>query len=80
MQNAGELEVPGNPKIKLGSIVNLVVPKKAETGNAAGETQFNGKALVVAIKHKIKTLGETPRYTMILRVVKASYKDGGTTA
>lgn len=79
-QNSGELEIPGNPKIKLGSMINLVVPKKAETGNAAGESQFNGKALVVAIRHKIKPVGETPRYTMILRVVKASYKDGGSTA
>jgi hypothetical protein len=76
-QNYADLEVPGNPKIKIGSIVQLELPKKADGGNASGETQFNGKALVVAIRHKVKPLGQTPRYTMILRVVKGSYKEGG---
>ena len=76
-QNAAELEIPGNPKIKLGSMIELEIPKKSDTGNDSGETQFNGKALVVAIRHKIKPMGQNPRYTMILRVVKASYKDGG---
>lgn len=76
-QNAAELEVPGNPKITLGSIVELDIPKKVDRGSEAGETQFNGKALVVGIHHKIKPMGQTPRYTMVLRVVKSSYKDGG---
>jgi DNA polymerase III psi subunit len=75
-QNSAELEVIGNPKIKLGSMIDLKIFKKADTENAAGEKQFNGKALVVAIRHKIAPLGQSPRYTMILRVVKASYKEG----
>jgi len=77
MQNSAELEIPGNPAIKLGDIVNLQIPNKSqsETEKAVGETQFNGNALVVGIRHKIKPMGLTPRYTMILRVVKASYKD-----
>ena len=76
-QNSAEIEIPGNPAIKLGDIINLTIPNKSqsETGKAAGETQFNGNALVVAIRHKIKPIGITPRYTMLLRVVKASYKD-----
>jgi len=76
-QNYASLEVIGNPAIKLGSMINLEIFKKSDSGNAAGETQFNGKALVVAIRHKIKPLGMTPRYTMVLTVVKASYKEGG---
>jgi hypothetical protein len=76
-QNYGTLEVPGNPKIKLGSMIELQIPKKSNSDNAAGETQFNGKALVVSIKHKIKPLGQSPRYTMVLGVVKGSYKEGG---
>jgi hypothetical protein len=77
VQNYADLEVPGNPKIKIGSIIELDLPKKADAGNSSGETQFNGKALVVSIRHKIKPVGQTPRYTMILRVVKGSYKSGG---
>lgn len=75
-QNYASLEIIGNPAIKLGSMVNLDIFKKTDTGGG-GETQFNGKALVVAIRHKIKPLGMTPRYTMILTVIKASYKEGG---
>jgi hypothetical protein len=76
-QNSAELEIPGNPIIKLGDIINLKIPNKtqSEIGKAAGETQFNGNALVVGIRHKIKSMASSPRYTMILRVVKASYKD-----
>ena len=76
-QNAAELEVAGNSSIKLGSVIELNIPGKTDSGNSLGEKQMNGKALVVAIRHKIKPFGETPRYTMVLRVVKASYKEGG---
>lgn len=76
-QNYGKAEIVGNPKIKLGSMVNLEIFKKANSGNNGGESQFNGKALVVSIKHKINPLGQSPRYTMELGLVKASYKEGG---
>lgn len=77
-QNAAELEIPGNPNIKLGSMIELNIPGKTDPAYATlGEKQMNGKALVVAIRHKVKPLGQAPRYTMILRVVKASYKEGG---
>jgi hypothetical protein len=75
-QNHGTLEIYGNPAIKLGSIVNLDIPNKSD-GKTSGESQFNGKALVVSIKHKIGPLGASPRYTMIIGVAKGSYKEGG---
>jgi len=75
-QNYADLEIPGNPKIKLGSIIDLDIPKKSDSQNESGEKQFNGKAMVVAIRHKVKPLGQTPRYTMILRVAKGGFKDG----
>ena len=74
-QNAAELEIPGNPLVKLGDIINLEIPNKSQSGQSSGESQFNGNALVVGIRHKIKPMGISPRYTMLLRVVKASYKD-----
>jgi hypothetical protein len=76
-QNAAELEVYYNSDIKLGSIIDLEIPKHADKNVGQGEGQFNGKALVVAIRTKVKPAGQTPRATMILRVVKASYKQGG---
>jgi hypothetical protein len=76
-QNFASLEVIGNSDIKLGSIVKLEIPKKADSESAAGENQFNAEALVVSIKHKIRPLGETPRYTMVLGVVKGSFKEKG---
>ena len=82
VQNSAELEIPGNPEIKLGDIINLTIPNKSQgsTGKESGENQFNGNALVVSIRHKIKPQGMTPRYTMLLRVVKASNKEGGGNA
>lgn len=77
MQNSAELETYYNPKIKLGCMIELKIPNKSNEGGSGGEKQFNGKCLVVAIRTKIKPLGQTPRATMVLRVIKASYKEGG---
>ncbi len=76
-QNSAELETYFNPDIHLGSIIDLEIPRKSNSDNSKGEKQFNGKALVVAIRTKIKPTGQVPYATMILRVVKASYKEGG---
>lgn len=76
-QNSAELEVYYNPKITLGSMIELDIPKKASTGFEEGEGQFNGKCLVVAIRTKYRVSAEPPNCTMILRVVKASFKQGG---
>jgi len=76
-QNSAELETYFNPKIKLGDMIDLEIPKKANSDTEQGEKQFNGKVLVVAIRTKIKPAGQSPNATMILRVVKASYKEGG---
>lgn len=76
-QNSADLEVIGNPAITLGSVIELDIPKKSNTDNESGESQFNGKALVVAIRHKVKPLGQSPRYTMILKVIKAAVENGG---
>ena len=76
-QNSAEFECVGNPKITVGSCIDLDIPNKSTDGSGANEKQFNGKALVVSIRHKVKPLGQTPRYTCIVRVVKAAYDEGG---
>ena len=79
-QGTAKIEVPGNPKITLGCIIELDIQKKTDNNEYGGEGQFNKKALVVAIRHKIKPAGETPNYTMVLELVKAGMEKGGTTA
>lgn len=82
-QNSAEFEIPGNPSITLGSMINLQLPKKVDAASGISgslETQFNDKVLVVGIRHRIKPLGQTPRYTMVVKVVKASFTQGGGAA
>lgn len=76
-QNSAELEVYYNPEITLGSMIEIEIPKKVSKSEGEQETQFNGKCLVVAIRTKYRVAAEPPNCTMILRVVKASYKQGG---
>jgi hypothetical protein len=62
-------------------MIELEIPKRTQENPSSGEPQFNGKALVVGIKHIIRPPGSgTPRYTMKLRLIKASYKQGGDDA
>jgi hypothetical protein len=50
-------------------------------GFGGGESQFADKVLVVGIRHRIRPQGQSPRYTMVLKVVKASFsKSSGGTA
>ena len=82
-QNCAECEIVGNPDITLGSMVNLKIPKRADgsVGFGGGESQFADKVLVVGIRHRIRPQGQSPRYTMVLKVVKASFsKSSGGTA
>ena len=72
-QNSAELEVYFNPSITLGSMIEVEIPQKSDKSEG-GEKQFNGKCLVVAIRTKYRVSAEPPNCTMILRVVKASYK------
>lgn len=80
MNGTAKIEVPGNPKITLGSVIELEIPKKTDNNQLGGEGQFNKKALVVAIRHKIKPAGQKPQYTMILELAKAGMEKGGNTA
>lgn len=74
-QNSAELEIPFNG-IHVGDMIELEIPLKA-TDDSGGEKQFNGKCLVVSVRTKYAYGGQPPNCTQILRVVKASYKEGG---
>lgn len=74
VQNSAELETYFNPDIKLGSMIKLDIPARTADGSGK-EKQFNGEVCVVAIRTKIKPIGQTPRATMILRVIKGGAFD-----
>jgi len=73
-QNTIKFEIHGNPAIKIGDIVTLNLPKKADAGQDDGEKQINDKVLIVKIRHRILPEGNKPRYTMIIEAVKGAYK------
>lgn len=77
-QTGAKLEVYYNPKIKLGSVIKLEIPK-AHNSEGGQETQFNGKVLVVGIRTKYKVSRQPPNCTMELTVAKGnSFKEGGS--
>ena len=76
-QNTMKFEIHGNPAIKVGDVVKLNIPKKADADQESGETQMNDGVLIVRIRHKIKAAGSTPQYTMIVEAVKTGFKQGG---
>jgi hypothetical protein len=76
-QNYAEVNIPGNTKIKVGSVVEMGIPNKSTESNG-NEKQFSGLVLVTGIKHIILPVGQGPRYQMILKVTKAGgYEEGG---
>ena len=83
-QNSCEIEIPGNPDVHLGSVITLNLPKREGAGSGGFESQFNGKVLVVALRHVIQPAGNPemgkPRYRMIARCVKAGWEQGGGAA
>jgi hypothetical protein len=76
-QNTAELLIPGNPNIKLGSVINITIPNKSTNHTGYTERQFNGPVLVTNIRHVIHPLGVQPRYQMRLQVTKAGGYDRG---
>jgi hypothetical protein len=75
-QNTIKFEIHGNPDIKVGDVVTLNLPKKSDADQESGETQMNDKVLIVRLRHRIRPVGTTPRYTMIVEAIKAGFKEG----
>ncbi len=80
LQGVARVECPGNPKIKLGSMIELDIPKRTDNNQFGGDSQVNKNCLVVAIKHNIKPSGQRPQWTMVLEVVKGGMERGGQNA
>lgn len=80
LQGVAKIECPGNPKIKLGSVIALDIPKKTDNKQFGGDTQVNKNCLVTAIKHNFKPSGQRPQWTMTLELVKGGMEQGGQNA
>lgn len=76
MQNTMIMKVPGNTDIKVGDVVNVTLPKKADGDSQDLETQMNGDVLVTRLRHLVRPIGQQPRYTCIAECVKAGYEEG----
>ena len=66
------IEIPGNPDIKLGSMINITIPRKTGYQADGSEERFSANCMVTKIRHKIKPLGQIPRYTMLLEITKGN--------
>lgn len=75
-QDCAEFECYYNPEIKLGAMIDLEIPLKANDEQEKGEQFFNGECLVAAIRTKYR-IDKRPFCTQVVRVVKASPKRGG---
>ena len=77
-QNTMKFEIHGNPAIKVGDVVTVNLPKKADADQESGEKQMNDKVLIVRLRHRIKMTGASPQYTMLVEAVKAAFKESGS--
>lgn len=75
-QDSAEFETYYNPDIKIGSMIGLEIPLKANQEQEKGEQFFNGNCLVVALRTKYR-IDKRPYCTMVCRVIKASPKKNG---
>jgi hypothetical protein len=72
-ENSATFEIPGSSDVKLGCIMEIDIPKRTATGGGK-ERQFNGKVCVVEIRHKIRPPGQVPRYTQVIKAIKAGFE------
>ena len=75
LQNSMKMEVPGNTTLKVGDVLDVQIPLKADT-TSGEETQMNGQVLMIRIVHKIKMPGIVPRYVSIVEAIKAGFDQG----
>jgi hypothetical protein len=71
-QNELALSVIGNPSIVIGSTLVFTAPNMYEQSENQ-ELQLSGTFLVTGIHHKVRAINMTPRYTMMLKCVKAAF-------
>jgi len=72
VQDKIEWQCLGNPNIRIGSVITLIIPDMVE-GSENPETQVARQVLVTKIAHKIRGINMTPRYIMICEGIKAAY-------
>lgn len=75
MQTLTTLEVPYNPRIQVGSTIELKRSRKVADVSGGEDPNINGKVLVTECNINIKPLGQSPRCTMILKVITPSHKE-----
>ena len=68
--NAFEITVFSRPGVDIGKVINTSILAKDDKNTTTGNPKTNGKGLVRTIIHRIGAVGEEPRYTQVLQILK----------
>jgi len=68
--NAFEIKVFSKPGVDVSKIINASILAKDDKNTTTGNPKTNGKGLVRTIIHRIGAVGEEPRYTQVLQILK----------
>lgn len=67
---AFEITVFSRPGVDIGKVINISILAKDDKNTTTGNPKTNGKGLVRTIIHRIGAVGEEPRYTQVLQILK----------
>lgn len=68
--NAFEITVFSKPRVDIGEVIDISILAKDDKNTTTGNPKTNGKGLVRTIIHRIGAVGEEPRYTQVLQILK----------
>lgn len=68
--NAAEFTVFSKPRVDIGEVIDISILAKDDKNTTTGNPKTNGKGLVRTIIHRIGAVGEEPRYTQVLQILK----------
>ena len=68
--NAFQITVFSKPGVDVSKIINASILAKDDKNTTTGNPKTNGKGLVRTIIHRIGAVGEEPRYTQVLQILK----------
>ena len=67
---AAEFTVFPRPGVDIGKVINISILAKDDKNTTTGNPKINGEGLVRTIIHRIGAVGEEPRYTQVLQILK----------
>jgi hypothetical protein len=77
MNDVGTMHVPGNPSIKVGETLKIMVSRNSDAADTSGESrQISDTVLVTKLRHHFGPPSESNlRYTCVVEFVKCGFMD-----